>query len=222
MSDELRKQVYQALLARSKNGKLGKKDTSIVAEHFGLHIQAVQRLWKRGKTQLVNFIPVEVSSRKKGRCGRKATPFHLEQLRDIPLKDRMTIEDLCSKLNISKWKIQRFLKKGLIRRHSSSIKPYLTDANKKARLQWCVDMIDKDILDDPRFKDLFDIVFIDEKWFYLTKNQRIITCYPKKMIPIALVRARITSLGSCSWLFVLGQDLGMESAFLMARLVVFH
>jgi hypothetical protein len=27
MSDELRKQVYQALLARSKNGILGKKDT---------------------------------------------------------------------------------------------------------------------------------------------------------------------------------------------------
>ncbi|KAG2612212.1 hypothetical protein PVAP13_4KG101900, partial [Panicum virgatum] len=49
MSDELRKQVYQALLARNKNGKLGKKDTSIVAERFGVHIQAVQLLWKRGK-----------------------------------------------------------------------------------------------------------------------------------------------------------------------------
>jgi hypothetical protein len=145
MSDELRKQVYQALLARSKNGKLGKKDTCIVAEHFGLHIQAVQHLWKRGKTQLANFIPVEVSSRKKGRCGRKATPVILEQMRNIPLKDRMTIEDLSSKLNMSKWKILRFLKKGLIRRHSSSIKPYITDANKKARLKWCVDMIDKNI-----------------------------------------------------------------------------
>ncbi|KAG2577871.1 hypothetical protein PVAP13_6NG129003 [Panicum virgatum] len=44
MSDELRKQVYQALLARNKNGKLGKKDTSIVAECFGVHIEAVQRL----------------------------------------------------------------------------------------------------------------------------------------------------------------------------------
>ncbi|KAG2576895.1 hypothetical protein PVAP13_6NG064530, partial [Panicum virgatum] len=47
MSDELRKQVYQALLARSKNGHLGKKDTRIVAEHFGVHIQIVQCLWKR-------------------------------------------------------------------------------------------------------------------------------------------------------------------------------
>ena len=30
MTEEVRKQVYQALLARSKNGKLGKKDTTIV------------------------------------------------------------------------------------------------------------------------------------------------------------------------------------------------
>ena len=183
MSDELRKQVYQALLARSKNGHLGKKDTRIVAEHFGVHIQVVQRLWKRGKTQLANFIPVEVSSRKKGRCGRKAIPVNLEALRNIPLKDRMTIEDVCSQLHMSKWKIQRLLKKGFIRRHSSSIKPYLTDANKKARLKWCVDMIDKDILDDPRFRDLFDIVFIDEKWFYLSKKSENYYLLPKEDEP---------------------------------------
>jgi hypothetical protein len=183
MSDELRKQVYQALLARSKTGKLGKKDTRIVAEHFGLHIQAIQRLWKRDKTQLANFIPVEVSSRKKGRCARKATPVILEQMRNIPLKDKMTIEDLSSKLNMSKWKILRFLKKGLIRRHSSSIKPYLTDANKKARLKWCVDMIDKDILDDPRFKDLFDIIFIDEKWFFLTQKSEKYYLLPEEDDP---------------------------------------
>jgi hypothetical protein len=31
-------------------------------------------------------------------------------------------------------------------------------------------MIKKDLLDDPRFKDLFDFVFIDEKWFYLSQK----------------------------------------------------
>jgi hypothetical protein len=73
MSDDLRKQVYEALLARSNNGKLGKRDTKIVADQFDLHIRSVQRLWKRGKTQLKNSIPVVVSSLKKGRVGRKAT-----------------------------------------------------------------------------------------------------------------------------------------------------
>ena len=41
MSDELRKQVYQALLARIKNGHLGKKDTRIVADNFGVHIWSI-------------------------------------------------------------------------------------------------------------------------------------------------------------------------------------
>ena len=34
MTEDVRKQVYQALLARSKNGTLGKKDTRIVADQF--------------------------------------------------------------------------------------------------------------------------------------------------------------------------------------------
>jgi hypothetical protein len=91
MSKDLRKQVYQALLARSKNGKLGNKDTQIVADQFGLHIQSVQHLWKRDKIQPANFVPVVISSLKKGRVGRKAIPVDLEALRNIPLKERMTI-----------------------------------------------------------------------------------------------------------------------------------
>jgi hypothetical protein len=50
MTEDITKQVYQALLARSKNGTLGKKDTRIVADQFGVHIRSVQRLWKRGKS----------------------------------------------------------------------------------------------------------------------------------------------------------------------------
>jgi len=126
MSEEVRKQVYQALLARSNNGTLHKEDTAFVAAQFDIHRRTAQRVWNRGKTQLCSNVPVVVSSLKKGRVGRKAIPFDLEALRNIPLKERMTIEDVCAKLNMSKWRVQNYLKKGLIRRHSSSIKPYLT------------------------------------------------------------------------------------------------
>jgi hypothetical protein len=111
MSEELRKQVYQALLARSNNGKLSKKDTAIVADQFGLHIQSVQQLWNRGKTQLANSVLVVVSSLKKGKVGHKIIPVDLEVLRNIPLKERMTIKDVYTQLNMSKWKIQKYLKK---------------------------------------------------------------------------------------------------------------
>lgn len=167
----------------SKNSVLGKKDTTFVAAQFGLKIRAVQRVWKRGKMQLANFVPIVVSSLKKGRVGRKPVPVDLEALRSIPLKERMTIEDVCAKLNISKWAIQRYLKKGLIRRHSSSIKPFLTEVNKKARLKWCVDMIHRDLLGDPIFKNLFDFVFIDEKWFHLTQKSEKYYLLPEEDDP---------------------------------------
>jgi len=106
----------------------------------------------------------------------------------------MTIKDVSNRLGISKSRIQRYLKMGVLRRHSSSIKPYLTSANKETRLKWCNDMIDQGLLDDPKFKDLFDFVFIDEKWFYLhQKSERYYllpdedephhTCKNKNYIP---------------------------------------
>ena len=183
MSEHLRKQVYQALLARSNNGKLRKNDTAIVVEQFGLHIRTVQRVWRRGKIQLANSVPVVVSSLKKGRVGRKHIPVDLEALRNIPLKQRMTMDDVCTALNMSKWQIQRYLKKGYLRRHSSSIKPYLTEANKRSRLQWCVDMVNRELLDDPRFKELYDFVFIDEKWFYLHQTSETYYLLPEEDDP---------------------------------------
>jgi AraC-like DNA-binding protein len=110
-SDNVRQQVYQALLMRSKNGRLGKKDTSIVSEQFGVKIRTVQRIWKRGKNQLAQNIPVKVPNLKKGRSGRKAVPVDLENLRNIPLQQRMTLEDVSSRLGISKTRLHNYLKK---------------------------------------------------------------------------------------------------------------
>ena len=105
MSEHLQKQVYQALLARSNNGKLSKNDTAAVAEQFGLNIRSVQRVWRRSKIQLASSVTVVVSSLKKGRVGRKKVPVDLEPLRNIPLKQRMTIDDMCTALNMSKWQV---------------------------------------------------------------------------------------------------------------------
>ncbi|KAG2605669.1 hypothetical protein PVAP13_4NG213741, partial [Panicum virgatum] len=43
-SNHVRQQVYQALLMRSKNGKLGKHDTTIVGDQFVVKIRTVQRI----------------------------------------------------------------------------------------------------------------------------------------------------------------------------------
>uniref|UniRef100_J3LJ96 DUF7769 domain-containing protein n=1 Tax=Oryza brachyantha TaxID=4533 RepID=J3LJ96_ORYBR len=51
-TDEVRKLIYQTLLARSSNGRLGKRVTHKVASQFSLHIRTAQDIWKRGKESL--------------------------------------------------------------------------------------------------------------------------------------------------------------------------
>jgi putative heme iron utilization protein len=75
-------------------------------------------------------------------------------------------------------------------------------------------MIEQGLFGDPRFKDFFDFVFIDEKWFYLSQKPKKYYLLPEEMNHIALVKTRITSLGSCSCVFVHDQGLRMENVFL--------
>jgi hypothetical protein len=63
------------------------------------------------------------------------------------------------------------MKEGKVRKHTSTIKPYPTNENKKVRLQRCVDMLEHESLHrNPRFKSLFHHVFIDEKWFFYSQT----------------------------------------------------
>jgi hypothetical protein len=61
-------------------------------------------------------------------------------------------------------------REGVIERVSNSIKPFLTDKNKEW-LKWCISMLDPwGIPHNPIFKGLFDFIFIDEKWFNITRK----------------------------------------------------
>jgi hypothetical protein len=163
MTKEISTPVFQTLLVRSKNGKLGKKDTTHVAEQFGISLHSTQKLWQRGKIHLGQDIPVNVASRKRGRVVRKNIPVDLERLRNVPLKDSMTLEHVKEVIGISKSTLHRYFQQGILRRHSNSIKPHLTDGNKMSHLRWAVQMVDQgsSSCGDPRFKGLFDHVFID-------------------------------------------------------------
>jgi hypothetical protein len=81
-------------------------------------------------------------SRKSGRVGHKVTLIDLEPLRNVRINERISLEVVNNHLEISKSKLIRYMSQGHLRHHSNNIKPYLTKANKKTRLQWCVDLLD--------------------------------------------------------------------------------
>jgi hypothetical protein len=44
-------------------------------------------------------------------------------------------------------------------------------------------MINRELLNDPRFKELVDFVFIDEKWFYLSQKSERYYLLPEEDDP---------------------------------------
>lgn len=68
-------------------------------------------------------------------------------------------------LNVSIGTLHKKFKLGEIRHHSNTLRPYLKEENKRARLQYCIDMLDQRTLGDfePKFSDMQNLVHIDEK-----------------------------------------------------------
>ncbi|EAZ12962.1 hypothetical protein OsJ_02882 [Oryza sativa Japonica Group] len=179
-----RRGIYQLLLQKSKDGKLEKHTTRLVAQEFHVSIHTVQRIWKRAKICHEQGIAVNVDSRKHGNSGRKKVEIDLSVIAAIPLHQRRNIRSLAQALGVPKSTLHRWFKEGLIRRHSNSLKPYLKEANKKERLQWCVSMLDPHTLpNNPKFIEMENIIHIDEKWFNASKKEKTFYLYPDEEEP---------------------------------------
>ncbi|XP_010462700.1 PREDICTED: uncharacterized protein LOC104743302 [Camelina sativa] len=146
-------------------------------------IDPVQRIWKQAK-DTSNGEEVNVSHKKSGRCGRKRITLDLDQVQEIPFHKRTTLRSLSMGLGIAQSTLHRHVKEGTIRRHTNAIKPSLKDENMKARLKFCVSMLEKDtLIHGPKFVDMYNIVHIDEKWFYMTKKTEKYYLLPEEEVP---------------------------------------
>lgn len=173
LTDAERWSVYRALLEKSVNGKLKKNTTNEVQNMFNIkNVRTVQRIWKIHK-RTPPGTDVDVSSRKTRNCGRKRIQVDLSRVQEIGLHQRTTLTSLSDALGVSYSKLYRLFKQGVLRRHSSAIKPHLKEENKMTRLQFCLSMLDTcTTLNDPKFKGMYNYVHIDEKWFYMTKKDQ--------------------------------------------------
>ena len=114
----------------------------------------------------------------KAKSGRKRSINRGEmadKAREVKLNHRKTYRRLAKELGVSKSTIWRALREeGLFRRHTNALKPTLTEANKYARLVYALDQVDESTIRSrgaAKFKDMYDRVHIDEKWFFLCKDR---------------------------------------------------
>ncbi|KAJ0028852.1 hypothetical protein Pint_35022 [Pistacia integerrima] len=204
LTNEQRQAIFESLLKRSVNGQLKKNITSEVAQLFSVSMRTVQRIWQRGKENEVLDSSTNVSSRKALNCGRKRLEIDVSQFRNIPLRRRTSLRSLSAVTNLSVTTLFRRLKEGSIRRHSSAIKPLLNVENMKARIRFCLSMIEHG--NNPsclRFVTMENIIHVDEKWFYMTKqsekyylladeDEPLRTCKSKTFITKVMFLAAVT------------------------------
>ena len=164
-----RQAILQALIERSEDGILKRGSINAVAGQFNVSRLTVSNLWKRGKESIASGNQYMDISSRKSRCGRKRKDY-TEELRgivNVPLNQRSTVRSTAAALSIPTTTLFRNIKSGEIRSHTNSVKPFLTEQNMRARIEFCMSNIN---VQRGLFNDMMDVIHVDEKWFYMTQK----------------------------------------------------
>lgn len=167
LSISQRQAVYQALLTKLKNDRPAKGSFNEVAQRFNVNSKTISRIWKQANASLSNgeLVPnLKTQHKPKIPKNRDITSMVTE----VPLSRRTTLRSLAAATGVPTTTLWRKMKEGAIRRHSNSIKPLLTEENRVARLKFCLSMMET----PSTFGNMYDVVHVDEKWFYMTKASK--------------------------------------------------
>ena len=169
-----RNTLFHELLQLRKDGDspvLKRGAVKTVCEKLNVSRSTVDRFWKRAKETMADVGPagVDVSSRM-GNTGRKRKHLDLDdKIKEVPLNKRGTIRSLSREIGVSRGTVHRYFKEGKGKVHSSTVKPFLTEANMRSCLAFCKAHVN---LNEGLFDNMHDVVHIDEKWFYMNQNTR--------------------------------------------------
>ena len=175
---ELRKRALGLLLARLKNGVLLWGSFTIVADEIGVACCTISRLWwqARGAHEQSLIITPEIASQNNSRanCCKYSHAEFRQGLKEIPWRRRKTYRSTAKAMGVALSMVQQMLlHRNVCRIHTSSLKPTMTEENKMSRMELALSFMDKN--NTSKFENMEDLIHIDEKWFYLTKDgQRFI------------------------------------------------
>lgn len=195
ITDAVKEEIMQFLLGNCKGGKPLRGKIGEAAARFNCCHRSISRIWKAARLQRANGEVIQVRGSKKGRPRMKKYEVNVDQIQQVHYQKRGTIRALAGSIHVPKTVVGRWAKQGLIRAHTNAIKPNLTAPNKLLRLNFSLQAIEFDSQTNSlKFKPMENIIHIDEKWFYLTKNTHRYymtpleedpyrTCKSKKFIP---------------------------------------
>ena len=166
------------LLGQLKDGVLPWGSLTIVAEEIGVARSTISRLWQQacGACEQSLIITPEIASRNNS-CTNCLTYSHMEfrqGLKEIPRRCRKTYHSTVKAMGVALSTVQQMLlHRDVCHIHTFSLKPTLMEENKMSRMELALSFIDKN--NTSKFKNMEDLIHINEKWFYLMKDgQRFI------------------------------------------------
>ncbi|CAM0956016.1 unnamed protein product [Alopecurus aequalis] len=191
LKDKEKHGIYFALyVIKMRDGKVLPEDKQLVACLLNTSVRTVERIWEDANIQMQKGEEVDVSSKMKGRVGRKRKDLDLPRMTTIPLNKRRTIRSLAKHLGVDRSTLHRRFLLGEMTRHSSAVKPVMTPENKIKRVKFCVSMVDPRTLTlpNPFFLIMDKFVHMDEKWFYLTRENNTYYLHAGEHPPLRSIR----------------------------------
>ncbi|KAF8642531.1 hypothetical protein HU200_067207 [Digitaria exilis] len=171
-SDDTKIAIYLELLARTDPPRLRLGVVKQVAVKFGVPERVVKRIWRNGQ----DAGGISGVKNKLSNCGHKRVEIDPEAIKNIPLRQRTTFQDLAYALGLKKTTLYKRYKENYFRRHTNDLKFSLTEDNKKAWVRYCLSMLQalygSSETSGPSFKEMYNIIYIDEKWFYRTRRNQ--------------------------------------------------
>ena len=203
LTNQERYEVVLFLLEHSFHGLLSNSLVDEACKNFKRHPNTIKLIWRRWIDANRSGEGLKkVKSQIKAKCGRKKhyDPNELTtRILQLPYQKRTTIRDIAGALGVSNDTISRLLKSGVLRRHSSRVKPTLKPHHYLQRLQFALSKIHPITMN---FQSMDNIVVIDEKLFYHDKDKRSVylvdgeeaperTCENKRFIGSSMFLAAV-------------------------------
>ena len=194
LSTNNRQAAFLVLWSKQQSGDLKDGSFGEVAKLFGVHKSTISRLWRAMNKKIednmleageagdgefnVNQLLTDMEFFRSGKFNRGRPKkwdrsTMKEEIRRIPLGERTNWRALSVNVGIPKSTLHDMRRQGTFKRHSSALKPRLTEENKLARIEHVLEEIDPTTIDgrrEAKYKNMHDRVDVDEKWFYLTRD----------------------------------------------------
>ncbi|KAE9005692.1 hypothetical protein PF011_g11932 [Phytophthora fragariae] len=148
--DDLAQALWETLLLNSSNWRLPHGDIKRIADQFGLGRNVVARIWRKGLTSMDSRVAAVVKAEWSRRGRKKVDRAGLcERVAQVPVVDRENQRTLQLATNTSAYLISQLIKEGYLRRALRSSAAHHGGGH--------------------YFDPMYDVVHLDEKWFYVKK-----------------------------------------------------